>query len=965
MKSLMERIAAPPALAGPVPAALLGAAYVGTGLLGLHFASAGPKVTLLWAPSGLALAGALLLGPRSLPVVFAAALLTHGLSDGPDMADPLVAAGNTAEAALGMGLLRWAGFQPALRRRRDLAAWVVAGVIVAPGLGAMLGVAALAVTQGFTEPPLRTLQDWWMGDAAGVLVFSPFVLAWATRGARGLSGGRRVEAAALAVGAFAACAVGVLGLSAGGARTAALVLLPLPFLIWAALRFGQRGTSTLTVGLAAGAVTLPALGARSLAASVDPTTTAVIWTATCAYAVAGLLLSFLNQAQSATLRRLATEEERLSLATRSARVGVWDWDLETHRVVRSGESTGMLGLEPHEIADTFEGWRARVHPDDLERLTVAWRAHVRGHADRYEADVRLRDGDGRWRWVRDTGLVVRRARDGQPQRAAGTQIDIHAEKVAQLAEAALRRLARALAAATTVAQAADALDDHVRELVGAEAFALYMLHADGRTLLPARGSPDTGPGFRSCSLEQARRAIATPGGPDPFTRSDPPPATRHDHPIIVDGAWIGALVVRGLPPADPTDPTPARLEAVAAHSAGALLRLRAEARRAELEEQVLHAQKLESLGVLAGGVAHDFNNMLAAILGNTGVALMELGPEHPSRAPLGDVEVAANRAAELCRGLLAYAGRGRTHTEHIPLNGLVEEMERLIDAGRRKNAELVFDLDPSRPAVEGDAAQLRQVVLNLITNASDALGPSGGQVRVHTRRVTLTAEDLARTWVDDGLSAGAYVALTVADTGTGMTPDVLARIFDPFFTTKFTGRGLGLAAVLGILRGHKGAVAIESAPNAGTTFTVYLPASAALDPTPTDPQSVAPQAPAGHALVVDDEATLRTLVARVLGAAGWSVDEAPDGQAGVDRVRAEGSHYDLVVLDLTMPRMGGTEALRHMRAHRPDLKVLLTSGYSDDESHDQAPLPPGTAFLAKPWTPDALHRTIAGLMSED
>lgn len=940
---------------------MLAVAYVLTGLLGLHFASAGPQVTLLWAPSGIAVAACVLMGARALPWVFAAALLTHALADGLQLGDLLIAAGNTAEAGLALLLLRGGRFKPSLRRPRDLAVWFVGGVVLAPALGAVLGLASLSLTGTLGSPALATFQTWWMGDGAGVLVVSPFVFAWASPWKRELGGRRWAEAGTLTAGALLACAAAVLGLPSGGTQSSVMALLPLPFLVWAALRFGQRGTSAFSLGLAAISMVLPALAGGGLR-SGDPDAATIIWTATCAYAASGLLLSVVNQAQAAALERLAAEEERLSLATRSARVGVWDWDLRNGQIVRNRETMSMLGLADYNLDGSHASWRRRVHPIDLPRLDAAWEAHARGEADRYEVDLRLLDAQGRWHWIRDTGLIVRRDEENQPLRAAGTQTDIHAEKTAQIAEAALRRLARDMAAAATPAQAAAAMDARVRDLVEADAVALYMLDVDGETLRPARTNPGDASGFRDCALDVAQSAIAAPQGPDPFRAAGGPASARHDQPIVVEGEWIGVLSVRGLSGGALGGAVAARLAAAADHSAGALLRLRAEQQRAELQRQVLHTQKLESLGVLAGGIAHDFNNMLATILGNTGVALLDLDPDHPAHAPLEDVQTAANRAAELCRGLLAYAGRGQTRTEIIPLNDMVEEMERLIDAGRRKKAHLVFDLAPDLPTVEGDAAQLRQVVLNLITNASDALGPDGGTVTVRTRRVHLQAEELARTWVDDGLAAGPYLALTVADTGSGMPPGVLARIFDPFFTTKFTGRGLGLAAVLGILRSHKAAVVIETAPGEGTTFTVDLPASNAPAPTSAPAEST-PHTPAGRALVVDDEGELRTLVRRVLGAAGWLVDEAPDGAAGVERVRADDGDYDLVVLDLTMPRMGGTEALEHMRAHRPHVKVLLTSGYTEDQTPQRVSGDPDTGFLATPWSPEALHRAVGLLLA--
>jgi two-component system cell cycle sensor histidine kinase/response regulator CckA len=252
---------------------------------------------------------------------------------------------------------------------------------------------------------------------------------------------------------------------------------------------------------------------------------------------------------------------------------------------------------------------------------------------------------------------------------------------------------------------------------------------------------------------------------------------------------------------------------------------RATDEKEKLERQVAHVRKLESLGVLAGGVAHDFNNILMAILGNLDLALMDLPAASPVRANLVEAEVAARRAADLSRQMLAYSGKGRFSVEPVSLNEIVTGMTDVLGASISKKALLALELAPDLPLVEADAAQIRQVVTSLVINGAEAIGDAAGTISVATDVVDCDHERLSRTLLDDRLPPGKYVRLTVADSGCGMDAGTLARVFDPFFSTKFTGRGLGLAAALGIVRGHRGAIEVQSAPGEGTRFTILLPVS--------------------------------------------------------------------------------------------------------------------------------------------
>ncbi|MBN8615076.1 MAG: response regulator [Deltaproteobacteria bacterium] len=368
-----------------------------------------------------------------------------------------------------------------------------------------------------------------------------------------------------------------------------------------------------------------------------------------------------------------------------------------------------------------------------------------------------------------------------------------------------------------------------------------------------------------------------------------------------------------------------------------------------LEAKLVATQKLESLGVLAGGIAHDFNNLLVGVLGNAGLAKLELPASSPALSSIEGIETAALRASELTRQLLAYAGKARFVITRIDVRRLVEEMGHLLQAVIGKGVVLRYQFAPSLPSVEGDATQLRQVVMNLITNASDAIGERSGMVTLSTGLLHADRAYLAETLFDEELTPGDYVCLQVSDTGAGMDDETQARIFEPFFTTKFTGRGLGLAAVLGILRSHRGSLKVYSEPGRGTTFKVLLPAADG-PPDATSPEAPPPRAQgSGTILVVDDEETVRAVTKRVLERAGFRVLTAMDGLDGLEVFRAHRDEIVAVVLDVTMPRMGGEEAFRQLRLLSPDVRVVLASGYSEQEATSQFAGKGLAGFIEKPF----------------
>ncbi len=377
-----------------------------------------------------------------------------------------------------------------------------------------------------------------------------------------------------------------------------------------------------------------------------------------------------------------------------------------------------------------------------------------------------------------------------------------------------------------------------------------------------------------------------------------------------------------------------------------------EARR-QLEARMHRTQHLEALGVLAGGIAHEFNNLLTTLLGYTDLARAELPPQSPVQAYLNEVVAAGRRAADLTGQILAYAGKGRFVLQAVVLSELVGQMNPLLATIVSRKATLKLDLSPAVPPVEADVSQLRQVVVNLVTNASEALSEQEGTITVRTATMDLEQPGRYSPHAEPDLPPGRFALLEVADTGKGMDEATRARIFEPFFTTKFTGRGLGLAAVLGIVRGHRGLVHVRSAPGQGTTFQVLLPAreqalgGAGAQAAPARPGS-------RRVLVVEDDPAVRSLAVLLLEQAGYRVTAVPEGQAGLERFRAAPNDFDVVLLDLTMPGLDGLEVLAELRRLRPGVPVVLMTGYSTSDLARKPGAPAASALLQKPFTSQGL-----------
>ncbi len=427
------------------------------------------------------------------------------------------------------------------------------------------------------------------------------------------------------------------------------------------------------------------------------------------------------------------------------------------------------------------------------------------------------------------------------------------------------------------------------------------------------------------------------------------------------GKVVGHLAALDVEPFPKDGLDVSLLRIFADRAAAELERRRAEEESQRLQTQVLHAQKLESLGVLAGGIAHDFNNILVGILGNSGLAQAELPPGSSARLFIDRIEHSAQRAADLANQMLAYSGKGHFVVETFDLNELLEEMYHLLETSVSKKAGL--HLQPSKDVapIRGDVTQIRQVIMNLVTNASDALEEGNGIITVEVGSRRSNRPVAAEPYPGDELPPGEYVHLKVSDTGCGMDAATRSRIFDPFFTTKRTGRGLGMAAVLGILRGHKGGIQVDSAPDCGSTFTVLIPAS---EERPVSRLGApADGGPRIKILVVDDELIVRQVAELSLESSGFEVVTAEDGRQAMEVFRQLGDEIAAVVLDMTMPHMNGEETFRELRRLRPDLRVILTSGFNEQDVKSRFEGQGLSGFLKKPYRPKELVQKVNDVLA--
>ncbi len=614
---------------------------------------------------------------------------------------------------------------------------------------------------------------------------------------------------------------------------------------------------------------------------------------------------------------------------------IYDLDVPSGRVAWFGTTAiqKITGVSSEEFnRGGLESWKASLHPAD-QAAAVARLQHCLATGEPCHAEYRMRHKDGSYRLIEEQGVVLRDQK-GPFTRMLGCMSDITDRKQSEISLLRERALLR---------QIIDLVPHFIfaKDITGKFILANQpVASAYGTTLEKLIGKTDA-------DFSPAQQEVSHFISDDLEVIREGRPKTVAEETITDATGKTRFLSTIKIPFRFSDTETPAVLGV----SVDITELKKSDQARQQIERKLLETQKLESLGVLAGGIAHDFNNLLTGILGNASLARMDLPRTSPMLPVIEQIELATHRAADLCKQMLAYSGKGRFVVQQLDLNQLVEDTTHLLNISISKNCVLRFNLTAELPAISADATQIRQIIMNLVINASEAIGTRSGVIALSTGVARVNQDYIATLLHPGGVTEGDYVFFEVSDNGCGMSAATLEKIFDPFFTTKFTGRGLGLAAVLGIIRGHKGGLKVYSETGRGTTFKILLPCGAAT----TERTSSAPPIPdkkwrgQGTVLIVDDEETVRTVSARILESLGFSVVLAADGREALEAYRREPARFTVVLLDLTMPHMDGEETFRQLRHLNPGVKVVLMSGFNQQEAVSRFTGKGLAGFVQKPF----------------
>jgi len=630
-------------------------------------------------------------------------------------------------------------------------------------------------------------------------------------------------------------------------------------------------------------------------------------------------------------RLLQESEQRWQFALDGAGHGVWDWNAQTNQVFYSTRFKSMLGFAPDEFGDDLEAWKNRVHPDDLAHVMTELQSHVDGRTSIYVTEHRIRCKDGSYKWILDQGKIFTRTAAGKPLRAIGPHTDINDRKLAEAAlktsEERFRRVVESAPEAIFIRTGAT--------FAYVNAAALKLFGATTPEQLLGQSVLDRFHAKVRATVQDGMQQLDTQ---EKSTLSS-------NRTILRLGGEAVPVVISAVP-------------FNYQEQKSSLVFARDMTAHKQLEAQLRQAQKLEAIGQLAGGVAHDFNNILAATMMHLGLLQMNPALDAATHRTLKELEEENRRAVTLTRQLLMFSRRSALEIKPLDLNELVANLLKMLTRLIGENIDLRSTGQAGLPLVEADAGMLEQVLMNLIVNARDAL-PQGGRIAICT-----TAVEIAKAQADRDVNRrpGRFVCLAVSDTGCGMNSEILKHIFEPFFTTKEAGKGtgLGLATVHGIVAQHNGWVEVDSKVGHGTTFAVFLPAaSAASSPAAAERGTTSLPRGVETILLVEDDAKVRQTTGQFLRILGYRVIEASNGLAALTVWEEHGSEVDLLLTDMIMPEgMTGAELTEQLQSHRPGLKIIITSGYSTEIAYAGVPRKPGVIYLPKPHETKKLADTV-------
>ncbi|ULA68670.1 MAG: PAS domain S-box protein [Nitrospira sp.] len=673
---------------------------------------------------------------------------------------------------------------------------------------------------------------------------------------------------------------------------------------------------------------------------------------------------------------LRKSEERFHLTCLATQDGIWDWNIPIGTTWFNEAYQTIYGSGAQPSQKSRIPWADQIHPEDRPAIIESLTHMLQSDQHLWTAEYRFRRNDGTYAYVIDHGYVLR-DHAGKPHRMIGAKTDITERRQGETMHAVQLAVGLALEESVSLSEAAPRILRAMCELQGWTLGALWLVDTQHKTLRcnatwHQSGQPTevfaqtyralvlqqrmglAGQAWRTNAAVLCQDILNEPEFPVPDTARQADLHGAIAFPIRAGKEILGIMEFFTY---EVLRPTTSRLERIS--ELGDMISQFMN--RNDLERQLRQAQKMEALGRMAGGVAHDFNNLLTII--NSWAELLLEEPGLTSRAQRGMTQIkeAGSKATGLTRQLLAFTRHQVVERQSLNLNERVSDIVELMKRVIGEDIHLVLTLDPTLGRIKADPGQIEQVVMNLVVNARDAM-PHGGRLELETGEVMVSHSD---PFWPDPLPPGPYITLTVRDTGCGMSADTLAHVFEPFFTTKELGKGtgLGLSTVYGIVRQSSGTVGITSEVGKGTSFTIYLPRLDGENDSPRAmPQPKSTNEQSETILLVEDNDMVRGLAHTVLVAQHYHVLAARSGEEALEMVRRQGRHIALLVTDMVMPGMGGAQLARELKARQPEIRVILTSGYSGQDETLLHAFETQMAFLPKPYTPESLTKAVASAL---
>ncbi len=607
-------------------------------------------------------------------------------------------------------------------------------------------------------------------------------------------------------------------------------------------------------------------------------------------------------------RRLEKLNQRLELILKTSKIGTWDWDIQNNKIDFDKTWMKNLGYSTDDLNKGIKHWETLVHPNDLERVKREINKHLQGKTERYKTVHRIKTKNGNYRWVLDSGKVLKWNEQTKPLRAIGTYQDVTQTMIAR---GQLKKTTHLLHKVFQSSPNSIIVTNPQMEIIDFNKETMHLVEADTKEqLMGLNAIKLISPEQRNVAIEKTKQTLKSGKVKTiEYTLQTLKGNTREIE-------LSASLLKQGKD-------KPIGFVAICIDIT----------KRKKLESAMRQTQKWESLGRLAGGIAHDINNLMTGVIGNAELALMDAESNSETSAYLENILKCGNQVSKVSNQLLSYSGKNDKKFRVINLNEIIKNMRSMIKVSISEEVNLSIELEPKLPNITGDTAQINQAILNLVTNASEALGGQPGNIIIKTRRKILKRNKMPIFNFNPELKPGEYVCLEIIDDGLGIPQENIYKIFDPFYTTKFTGRGLGLAVVLGIINGHQGSINVNSIPEKRTTFKLYFPvATERINSFNTEEITTTPSPINNQCqgiLLVDDEEQVRKVGKNLLAQLGFRVYLAENGKTGLNEFRSHQKDICCAIVDLTMPIMDGKTMIKKLKEINPELPVVLSTGYSE------------------------------------